>query len=91
MANFYLDTNTKLKANGLAKTRSRGHNATALNLRNRPCGDKIGEIKWNREVNLTNTEDIRSATCFGRSWDWREVEVGGKGWVADFYLDVMGG
>jgi uncharacterized protein YraI len=72
------------------KTNSRGVSAAALNIRDNPCGNQIGQIGWQSEG--TKLEEAVNQACFNGNWDWYKVDFNGKtGWVVGFYLDVISG
>jgi hypothetical protein len=65
---------------------NRGVSASGLNVRSAPCGNRVSVAPWN--TSGTQVEGPRTATCFGRSWNWYKVNFssGQSGWVVDFYL-----
>jgi peptidoglycan hydrolase-like protein with peptidoglycan-binding domain len=71
-----------------AVTNSRGHSASGLNLRSDVCGVKIGQIPWNQKISKLGAPVSKG--CFGGDWDWYNVDYNGvRGWVVDFYLDIL--
>jgi peptidoglycan hydrolase-like protein with peptidoglycan-binding domain/uncharacterized protein YgiM (DUF1202 family) len=83
VADFYLENLSKQDS---VKTNSRGQDVAGLNIRNSACGDKIARTGWGETG--TKLQGPVTKSCFGRSWNWYEVQFNGqKGWVVDYYLD----
>lgn len=83
VADFYLQD---LSERDSVKTNSRGENVAGLNIRNSACGTRIGIAGWG-ETGVKLQGPVRR-TCFGRTWNWYEVEFNGQtGWVVDHYLE----
>jgi peptidoglycan hydrolase-like protein with peptidoglycan-binding domain len=88
VAGFYLDVISGQSNSGKKfVTNSRGDSTASLNVRNKPCGEKIGDVAWGVQI-IQGSEPITAATCFGANINWYKVELpsGTNGWVAGNYL-----